>query len=129
VTARFRLRTLLALAAAGVMAGGCAQKSQALYNYGTYSQSYYAYKQEPSEASALALQKSIEEAIANADKGTSGRVPPGMYANLGYLYLKAGNSSEAIASFDMEKKIYPEAAHFMDRMIKKVEAAEGEKGK
>lgn len=122
---KVRSWSLPALAAAAVMTGGCAQKSSALYNYGTYSQSYYAYKQDPSDASALALRQSIEEAIANADKAKSGRVPPGMYANLGYLYLTAGNSSKAIANFTMEKQTYPEAAHFMDRMIRKVQAAEG----
>ncbi|MEJ2468715.1 MAG: DUF4810 domain-containing protein [Campylobacterales bacterium] len=118
------VKILLPIAAAAVMMSGCAQKKP-LYNYGTYSESYYEHKQEMTDDSALALQKAIEEAIENAKEGTSGRVPPGMYANLGYLYLKSGNSKQAIASFNKEKTIYPESAHFMDRLIKKVETAEG----
>lgn len=110
------------------MISGCAQKSTSLYNYGAYSQSYYDYKKNMTDESALELQKAIEEAIANAKDSHSGRVPPGMYANLGYLYLKSGNSKAAISSFEMEKKIYPESAHFMDRVIRKVDLAEeGEK--
>ena len=60
----------------------------------------------------------------NAVNSRSARVAPGMYANLGYIYLKGGNTSKAIESFNKEKAIYPESAHFMDRMIKKIEVAE-----
>ena len=118
-------KSLLTVAAAAVIMSGCAEKPKPLYSFGTYSESYYAYKKDMSDESALALQKAIEEAIAKAGDSSSGRVPPGMYANLGYLYLKAGKSKEAIASFEKEKRTYPESAHFMDRIIKKVETAEG----
>ena len=64
-------------------------------------------------------------AIEKKQESRSGRVPPGMYANLGYLYLKSGNAKEALANFEREKATYPESAHFMDRVIRKVELAEG----
>ena len=107
------------------MLTGCAQKNHALYNYGTYSQSYYAYKQDLTPEKQLELQKAIEEAIAQKKESTSGRVPPGMYANLGYLYLKSGEPKKAIENFNMEKNVYPESTHFMDRVIAKVQYAEG----
>ena len=50
-----------------------------------------------------------------------------MYANLGYMYLKSGNSNEATANFTKEKTIYPESTQFMDRMINRIKIAEGEK--
>jgi len=104
------------------------QKSQPpLYHYIDYSESYYAYKKDMSAESLLKLQQSMEEAIELAGQSRSGRVPPGMYANVGYIYLKSGKSQEAISSFTKEKNIYPESAHFMDLMIKKVELTEGEK--
>lgn len=115
------------LVAVAFMIVGCAAKPQTLYNYGDYSESYYANKKNMSEESTLKLQKSIEQAIEKAGESTSGRVPPGMYANLGYMYLKSGNPNGAIENFQKEKSIYPESAHFMDRMIKKVELAEGGK--
>lgn len=118
------IKVMVAIVVAFI-ASGCAPKTQPLYNYNDYSESYYAYKKDVSEESALKLQMSIEKAIEEVGESRSGRVPPGMYANLGYLYLKAGSSKEAIASFETEKSIYPESAHFMDRIIKKVELAEG----
>lgn len=121
------LKTAVSFAALLLMTG-CATQQKALYNYGTYSESYYAYEQDASAENLLALQKAIEEAIANAGDSVSGRVPPGMYANLGYIYLKQGNAKEAVKDFEMEKKLYPESAHFMDRVIEKVNKAEAKGG-
>lgn len=104
---------------------GCSNQPKPLYTYGNYSESYYASKKDVSADTALELQKSIEFAIENAGESRSGRVAPGMYANLGYIYLKGGKTDKAIESFKKEKSIYPESAHFMDRMIKKIEASEG----
>ena len=102
---RIGLIKTAALSAAVVLITGCATKPQTLYNYGSYSESYYAYKQDASAEKLLAMQQAIENAIENAGDSISGRVPPGMYANL-------------------EKSTYPESAHFMDRVIEKVNKAE-----
>lgn len=109
-----------------LLMSGCATKKP-LYNYGEYSQAYYNYKKNTSPESELALQKAIEEAIQNVGDGQANRVAPGMYANLGYIYLKQGNSKMARESFIKEKTIYPESTHFMDRLIKKIDAAEEKK--
>ncbi len=109
----------------GFLVIGCTSPKKYLYNYGNYSQSYYNLKKYQTDEAGLELQKAMEKTIAESKNSLSKRVPPGMYANLGYLYLKAGKSSEAIESFTKEKTTYPEATHFMDRMIKKVEVTEG----
>ena len=119
------IKLLIPIAVAFIFVG-CGAKPQALYHYGDYSESYYANKKNMSEESTLKLQKSIEQAIEKASESKSGRVPPGMYANLGYMYLKSGNPKGAITNFEKEKSIYLESAHFMNRMIKKVKLAEGE---
>ena len=116
---------LLTTIAISLLLSGCAQPKP-LYTYGDYSSSYYATKKDMNEESALQLQKSIENAIENAHSSSSGRVAPGMYANLGYIYLKGGNTAKAVESFNKEKSIYPEASHFMNRMIQKIKVAEGE---
>jgi len=118
---------LLAVTTIGFLMSGCSSQPKPLYNYGDYSESYYHSKKELTPDSALELQKAIEYSIENAADSRSARVAPGMYANLGYIYLKAGKTDKAIESFNKEKKIYPESAHFMDRMIKKIEIAEGKK--
>lgn len=116
---------LLILVALAFFIGGCTHQPTALYEYGDYSESYYADKKNMSEESTLKLQMSMEQAIQMRGESISGRVPPGIYANLGYMYLKSGNPNKAIANFQKEKSTYPESAHFMDRLIKKVDLAEG----
>lgn len=108
---------------------GCSSGPKPLYNYGDYSESYYGVKKEATAESALEYQQALEYCIEEADDSSSGRVPPGMYANLGYIYLKGGQNDKAKENFIKEKTIYPEAAHFMDRMIQKIDAMEGENEK
>lgn len=120
-----KIISLAIVASLSFIISGCSNQPKPLYTYGTYSESYYAAKKELSPESALALQKSIEYAIEHSSESRSGRVAPGMYANLGYIYLKGGDTAKAIENFKKEKSIYPESAHFMDRMIKKIEVSEG----
>ena len=115
---------LLTCVAALLLLAGCAGQPP-LYEYGDYSSSYYDNVRTPGDDTALSLQQSMEEAIEAAGESRSGRVPPGMYANLGYIYLKAGATARAIELFNKEKQTYPEAAQFMDRVIQKAELAEG----
>lgn len=106
---------------------GCASTPTALYNYDGYSESYYAYKKSPSNESLESFIKVIEKDIENVDDSTSKRVPPGLYAKLGYLYLKSGQKDKAVAFFEKEKTIYPESAKFMSTLVNKVEASQGDK--
>ncbi|MDY0194208.1 MAG: DUF4810 domain-containing protein [Aliarcobacter butzleri] len=124
-----RKNIIIGFCTAGAIAltmSGCGAQPKPLYTYGNYSENYYNSKKNISPESALELQKSIEFAIENTENTSSGRVAPGMYANLGYIYLKGGKTDKAMESFTKEKSIYPESAHFMDRMIKKIEVAQGE---
>lgn len=115
---------LLTITTATFIISGCSLQHKPLYNYGDYSENYYSSKKEPTQDSALALQESIKRAIKNTDESRSGRVPPGMYANLGYIYLKAGKTKEAVLNFEKEKATYPESAYFMNRIIKKIQVSE-----
>ena len=119
--------TLLLFSSLFFIVTGCATHNTALYNYENYSESYYADVKNHTAQSQLSLQKSIELAIQNAQNSRSGRVAPGLYANLGYIYLKQGQKHLAIENFKKEKALYPESAHFMDKMIKKTEMLEGTK--
>lgn len=106
-----------------LLLSACAQPKQ-LYTYGDYSHSYYKHKKQATPETRKALVDSIEKAISEANESKSGRVPPGMFANLGYMYLQDGDSGKAISLFEKEKSTYPESAHFMDRIIAKVENEE-----
>lgn len=116
---------LLTVGLLSLLFSGC-QQPKPLYTYGDYSGSYYASKKDVNEDSSFQLQMSIENAIENAHNSSSGRVAPGMYANLGYIHLKGGNTAKAIENFNKEKTIYPEATHFMNRMIQKIKVTQGD---
>lgn len=122
-----KIKYILPIIALILISGCSSNRPKPLYNYENYGQSYYSYKKTMTPETTLAFQESIEKIIAGTESSSSGRVPPGMYANLGYIYLKGGKSSEAIINFTKEKTIYPESSHFMDRIINKIKAIEGEK--
>lgn len=99
------------------MAGlsGCANRSQALYSWGSYESQVYAHLQgESREAQIQALERDQEKIEASGKTA-----PPGFYAHLGLLYAEAGNDAKAIACFETEKARFPEAIVFMDFLLNK----------
>lgn len=91
-----------------------------MYEYSNYSESYYQLKQTEDAESTARWKTSLEDSIEKSN-ALAIRVPPGIYANLGYLYLKINDSKQAISFFKMEKALYPESGVFMDNLIKKAE--------
>ena len=87
-----------------------------LYYYGKYSHTLYEFKKEPSEEQ---LQIHIDE-LKNIIE-TSGeknlRVPPGIYAELGYYYSQQEKFDDAIALYNLEAATYPESSKFMKTLI------------
>ena len=93
---------------------GCATHTQR-YTWGSYDPSLYAYYKDP--AKEAALEQALAASISAADSH-QGQVPPGIYAEYGYLQLQQGKNSIAVEFFNKEKAQWPESAVFMDRMIK-----------
>lgn len=104
---------LLALVA---LATGCVQAPPQLYQWDNYQSSVYQHYQADSANIGEQIQKleaSLEKAHAN-----SVSVPPGLHAHLGMLYFNVGREQEARDHFAAEKDLFPEAAHFMDYILK-----------
>jgi hypothetical protein len=94
-----------------LLLGACAKPSH--YEWGTYENSLYKYYEEPASADAYTKQLALA-----AQKGdATGRTAPGIHAEYGYMLLTADHRADAIAQFEMEKRLWPEAALLMDRMI------------
>ncbi len=89
-----------------------------MYEYSNYSETYYQLKQTGDAENTAKWKTSLEESIEKSNARAI-RVPPGIYANLGYLYLKVNDTQKAISFFEAEKTLYPEAGVFMDNLIKK----------
>lgn len=92
---------------------GCA--SQRMYYWGDYSNTLYQSKKHPAENSLLSHQQAIETIIVESGKNNL-RVPPGVYAELGYIYFRQNKKDLAIQNFHMEKALYPESALLMNRL-------------
>ncbi|MCI2282621.1 DUF4810 domain-containing protein [Colwellia sp. MSW7] len=110
---------LLMVVCAALLATGCANKVKPMYEYGEYSETFYTMKRDVGENSLKEWKVTLEDVIQRSGE-QSLRVPPGVYANLGYLYLKVNDSRTAISYFELEKSIYPESVIFMNNLISKI---------
>jgi hypothetical protein len=99
---------------------GC-KSTPPMYMYENYSESFYNLKKESGHESDAQWQSSLEEIIEKSNAKAL-RVPPGIYANLGYIHLKSNNFPKAIEFFEQEKAIYPESSRFMENLIQKSKA-------
>lgn len=102
---------LLALALAGCATPG-------LYQWGGYEKMLYDGYKDPAAMEAMRL--GLETHIAAVEE-SRGRVAPGLYAELGTLYLQAGASDKALAHYTREREAWPESRGLMDAMIKNIE--------
>ncbi|MDR2261524.1 MAG: DUF4810 domain-containing protein [Azoarcus sp.] len=104
--------TALALAAA---LSGCATAPEPLYRWESYEAQVYAHlKGESRETQIEALERDLQKINASGKPA-----PPGFFAHLGLLYMETGNDAKAAEYFETEKNRFPEAAPFMDFLLKK----------
>ncbi|MCK9363483.1 MAG: DUF4810 domain-containing protein [Syntrophales bacterium] len=101
---------------------GCATP-QKMYYWGDYSNTLYQSKKHPSEQTSLGHQQALENIIAESGKNNL-RIPPGVHAELGYIYFRQNKKDLAIQNFNMEKQLYPESAILMDRLENAVKLAD-----
>ncbi|AOM42519.1 DUF4810 domain-containing protein [Xenorhabdus hominickii] len=96
---------------------GCVQAPEAMYVWGDYQPTLYQYYQQDKmgpQEQLQALQKVIEQA-----KSKDKPVPPGLHAQMGLLYSKIGNIEDAFQQFEIEKKLFPESAPYMNFLLSK----------
>ncbi|MDO9042973.1 MAG: DUF4810 domain-containing protein [Desulfocapsaceae bacterium] len=89
---------------------GCAQTH---YAWNGYDQKLYNHYRSPDGGDKFSAE--LKEIIA--DNETSGRVPPGIFAEYGYTLYEKGQFSEAIEYFKKEQAKWPESNVLMTKMI------------
>lgn len=109
---------ILALSAC-VLFTGCA--SNALYQWGGYDDHLYATYKDPSKVEVL---RAKLEAQIQASQAAGRKVAPGLYAELGTIYLQAGNRPQALRYYELEKTHWPESTVLMTAMIQNIERLE-----
>jgi hypothetical protein len=116
-----KLKSLLfTLFLACIFLAGCTQK---MYYFGNYSNTLYAFTKNQDEESLIRHKQELEHIITESQIQKL-PVPPGIYAELGYINLKAGRNNEAIRLFQSEVQVYPESVYFMDNLIKSAKEKE-----
>lgn len=100
-----------------VVLAGCAT-TRDTYDWGKYDEMLYQSYKDVSKTENLRV--GIEAHIAALEKSNR-KVAPGLYAELGTLYLEMGDSDRAISLYAKERDAWPESKGLMDVMIASLE--------
>ena len=114
-----RIVKIAAISLAVLFTFSCASTKQ-LYSWYDYQEDYYHYLKNADEKSLDKLIKTYDKIIED-QKATRGVVPPGIYADYGYLLLEKGKATEAKAMFAKEIELYPESEVFIASILKRFE--------
>jgi hypothetical protein len=98
----------------GAGLAGCA--APALYQWGEYEDSLYRRYVREDIAGAEAY---LRETLVAAE--LKSRVPPGVYADYGFLLYRRGDYAGAIERFEQEKRAFPESAALMSKLIERIQ--------
>ena len=91
-----------------------------LYSWGNYEDASYNYYKKQTPEAAEALLKSYQN-IINKQKGSRKVVPPGIYAEYGFMLIQTGKRDEGIINLKKEIELYPESKVFIERIINQAE--------
>jgi len=94
----------------------CACAPKSLFYWGDYETSIYdRWIGNDNDMGEQHLQQTITTAEQSGRK-----VPPGLYADYGFMLYRRGNLDGAIAYFDKERKTFPESRLLMSKLIDKI---------
>ena len=94
-----------------MLLGACAKPRTHYYwgNYSEFSKKYYT---------RYDRDLYIRDLLSIINKRFKRKViPPGLYAEYGYLLLQSGDITQARVYFNLEKKHWPESTPLMDSLI------------
>ena len=112
------MKKCLLMAVACLLLSSCA--STKLYSWYDYEDATYEFNKAPDEE----LQKKVieqYEKMINKQTETRGVVPPGLYAEYGYMLCKMNRIAEGIEFLKKEIALYPESEVYISRIIKAFE--------
>lgn len=86
------------------------------YYWGTYSEALYKNKKDLTPESYQGYKNALAD-IVEKSKTDGLLIPPGIYAEYGFILAQEGKHEEAQVYFNLEKEKYPESKIFVDRLI------------
>lgn len=106
-------RILIFLTALAVLTlSGCATPN--MYYWGDYEDALYSHYETPGRMHEFS--RNLLSIIAEARENKR-PVPPGIYAEYGYVLMQMGHPSAAIMYYKLEKRHWAVSAKLMNRMI------------
>ncbi|MCF0184987.1 MAG: DUF4810 domain-containing protein [Bacteroidaceae bacterium] len=106
----------LSLFALLLIFASCGSSQKELYSWKDYEKNSYAYTKNPSEQTEKELLNTYQKLLDNPG-GARKVVPPGICAELGYIYYKKGDKNMAAKYLQQEIELYPESAKFIKRIL------------
>ncbi len=97
----------------------CAPQKKRLYSWGHYDEASYYYLKNKDERSTQVLLESYKN-IIEKQTGIRGIVPPGIYADYGFLLIQLKRTVEGKAMLQKEVELFPESKVFIDRILKTI---------
>lgn len=91
-----------------------------LYNWDKYDSVSYSYLKKVDEKSTENLIKTYQK-IIKKQNGTRGVIPPGLYADYGFVLIQNNRMEEGKLMLQKEIELYPESKVFIDRIFKMLE--------
>lgn len=91
-----------------------------LYSWGKYEHVSYNYLKNQDDKAIQDLIKTYESLIKNQE-GSRQTVPPGVYADYGFLLLQLNKVEQGKAMLAKELELYPESAALVERILKMTE--------
>ena len=102
-----------------IFIAGCATPNTGYY-WENYSGTLYNYKKNPDDKTMDKHMVMLQN-IINKNESKGARVPPGIHAELGYMFAKKGENALAAEQFQKEMKVYPESKNFIERIYQMLE--------
>ncbi len=98
-----------------VFLAGCGPQTR--YTWCNYNSALYDHYKNPAQYEEFV--EALKEAVMKAE--SAGKVPPGLYAEYGYVLYEHGNNQQAVQYFQKEADKWPESRAFMAKMINNVQ--------
>lgn len=93
---------------------------QKMYYWGKYDQATYQHNKKQTEKTKADLLLVYQDIINKKDKGSRNEVPPGIYADYGYLLIQEGQIEKGKEMLENELALYPESKKIVAYILNKI---------
>lgn len=102
--------------AVALLLTACVAPPKTLYQWGGYQPALYAYLR--GSVTDLGAQIAQLEAQTQRTAAEGATPPPGLHGHLALLYSKSGDDSNALRHLQIERRLFPESAVYIDLLLK-----------